>query len=476
MRAACLLLVLVATGCNGSPLIGGPCEYHEEEEVTLLIHEVGDRYVLGRVTGPPDARLMHQIRNPEAVFEAARHPDLAVAPGQQARALSRSIRQGSCVPVMMTLIRSEDAHWTLPIEAPEPFIREYILRVQDPVLFEDEPEAVARLRAMTPAGLRLVRNAIFARQGYVFDSPELRRFFEPVPFEDWDWYEPSDAPLDISPAEAGNVRFIQSLEAAHPKPSVLETLFSTHVHELTRLTGPGYDSHLPVIPAELVRAQLGDSSYPHELYYKTYIPAYRSGSDELGDLLLYVERTVVGDDWFALLLKEGRPVGAPVDLRFSDADSEVGDDQPVVRDASIYLSPYNIVFIVELVVPPQARDEAAGNPVELQARVFGLDKDWHFAEVTPQDYALRTLLDLLYERMEQAVGHMTVGEVPYASDMAVQNLLAKALWILEHDVTVEGVESHLRSVMAVHEPVVRRNLQSFDDRSRAVLETALSEL
>jgi hypothetical protein len=57
--------------------------------------------------------------------------------------------------------------------------------------------------------LRLARNEVFARHGYVFDSEDLRIYFETRP-----WYRPRSKDVAISEIEKHNVTLIKAREAA----------------------------------------------------------------------------------------------------------------------------------------------------------------------------------------------------------------------------------------------------------------------
>lgn len=70
----------------------------------------------------------------------------------------------------------------------------------------------ADLEGKSPQDLRLMRNEIYARRGYMFNDAALRAYFESQP-----WYVPLSGSVQLSELERANVRLIQSLErpAAH---------------------------------------------------------------------------------------------------------------------------------------------------------------------------------------------------------------------------------------------------------------------
>lgn len=75
--------------------------------------------------------------------------------------------------------------------------------------------AMSNLRQLTasdvagfnPTQLRIARNEIFARHGYIFNSPELAKWFGDKP-----WYTPSTRAVNLSPIERYNVGFLRTLE------------------------------------------------------------------------------------------------------------------------------------------------------------------------------------------------------------------------------------------------------------------------
>ena len=60
---------------------------------------------------------------------------------------------------------------------------------------------------LTPAMLRIMRNEIYARHGYIFDSKDLQTHFKHQ-----DWYTPISKEVNLSPIEKYNVEFIKSYE------------------------------------------------------------------------------------------------------------------------------------------------------------------------------------------------------------------------------------------------------------------------
>lgn len=71
----------------------------------------------------------------------------------------------------------------------------------------------AELAVLTPVQLRTLRNAVFARRGYVFRSPDLRAYFETK-----SWYRPTVRSMDaiakrLTSTENANLRAIMGVEA-----------------------------------------------------------------------------------------------------------------------------------------------------------------------------------------------------------------------------------------------------------------------
>jgi hypothetical protein len=70
-----------------------------------------------------------------------------------------------------------------------------------------QPSEVASLG---PATLSIARNEIFARNGRLFKSPDLRRYFE-----QFDWYHPTSFDVALNPIEKKNVLLIRQAEAKY---------------------------------------------------------------------------------------------------------------------------------------------------------------------------------------------------------------------------------------------------------------------
>jgi hypothetical protein len=66
------------------------------------------------------------------------------------------------------------------------------------------------LAIYSPAELRLIRNEIFARHGYIFKFEDLNRYFSQQ-----SWYQPSTADVSLSSIEAKNVHLLKALESTN---------------------------------------------------------------------------------------------------------------------------------------------------------------------------------------------------------------------------------------------------------------------
>ena len=69
--------------------------------------------------------------------------------------------------------------------------------------------SAADLKGLNKQQLKLMRNEIFARHGYIFKSPELNNYFRQKP-----WYKPQHEDVNglLSPEERENVELIKKLE------------------------------------------------------------------------------------------------------------------------------------------------------------------------------------------------------------------------------------------------------------------------
>ncbi|MEZ5669499.1 MAG: YARHG domain-containing protein [Alphaproteobacteria bacterium] len=65
----------------------------------------------------------------------------------------------------------------------------------------------AELAALSPSQLRLARNEIYARHGFVFQSADLQAWFAGQP-----WYRPAGRQVTLSRTEQANVDLIQAVE------------------------------------------------------------------------------------------------------------------------------------------------------------------------------------------------------------------------------------------------------------------------
>lgn len=73
------------------------------------------------------------------------------------------------------------------------------------ILTEDLEEK--QLRGLTKRELRLVRNTIFARHGYTFDTDWIAEHFS-----QFDWYEPKGKSVELTDVEKKNVKLVQRVE------------------------------------------------------------------------------------------------------------------------------------------------------------------------------------------------------------------------------------------------------------------------
>jgi len=113
--------------------------------------------------------------------------------------------------------------------------------VSDEILFDNREStedwnATAYLITLPKKDLRLVRNAIFARYGYIFKDADLREFFE-----NKKWYRPTIkniAEIDLSDVDKANIEFIKSLES-DPSVENFVQLFRKSTLPLTMPTKSG---------------------------------------------------------------------------------------------------------------------------------------------------------------------------------------------------------------------------------------------
>ena len=76
-------------------------------------------------------------------------------------------------------------------------------------ILRDAPLTESDLAGLSTPVLRRLRNAVYARHGRTFNTPELQRYFDSRP-----WYRPRPdySDQDLSPTDRANVRLIQSME------------------------------------------------------------------------------------------------------------------------------------------------------------------------------------------------------------------------------------------------------------------------
>ncbi len=85
------------------------------------------------------------------------------------------------------------------------------------------------LEGKTAGDLRLMRNAIFARHGYIFKSDDLKEYFS-----EFDWYEPryADVSNRLSGIEQKNIAFIQKYEGNPSKNSSSTSGAKARLHNI----------------------------------------------------------------------------------------------------------------------------------------------------------------------------------------------------------------------------------------------------
>lgn len=76
------------------------------------------------------------------------------------------------------------------------------------------PVTASDIRGKSAAQLRIMRNAIFARHGYIFKSSDLEEYFSR-----YTWYRPrySDVTSKLNEVERDNVAYLKKYEASAPK-------------------------------------------------------------------------------------------------------------------------------------------------------------------------------------------------------------------------------------------------------------------
>jgi len=87
----------------------------------------------------------------------------------------------------------------------------------------DRRLVAADLEGFSPAMLRIARNEIFARHGYIFKSEDLRRYFAGQP-----WYTERSRDVSLNAIESANVAFIQAREAGRGGESAAEGVIFAH--------------------------------------------------------------------------------------------------------------------------------------------------------------------------------------------------------------------------------------------------------
>jgi Na+-transporting methylmalonyl-CoA/oxaloacetate decarboxylase gamma subunit len=78
----------------------------------------------------------------------------------------------------------------------------------------ERPVAAAELAPLSPAALRIARNEIYARRGYIFKAADLREHFAA-----FGWYRPEHAAVTLTPVEAQNVAALTEAERLARSPN-----------------------------------------------------------------------------------------------------------------------------------------------------------------------------------------------------------------------------------------------------------------
>ena len=171
----------------------------------------------GRRTAPasrpdiPENWILATVEDPDGHSNVRRRPTTAsdivgrVQVGETFRARRESgnwwpveLSDGSKGFIAKRLIRVLPAGGARPVSLPGTIILE---RSSDRALIARD------LEELTNAELRIARNEIFARKGYIFPHQDLNRHFE-----QFDWYEAANSNVELSDVERANVALIRSVE------------------------------------------------------------------------------------------------------------------------------------------------------------------------------------------------------------------------------------------------------------------------
>lgn len=93
-----------------------------------------------------------------------------------------------------------------PTDSLKSFVN-YIASQNPKEQFSENTDILQVLNSLSKGELRIIRNALMAREGYIFNSPELDAYFK-----EFMWYQPRTKEPDLDEVDKLNIQLIESLE------------------------------------------------------------------------------------------------------------------------------------------------------------------------------------------------------------------------------------------------------------------------
>ncbi len=126
--------------------------------------------------------------------------------------LTRGTGDGGGTSTDTVVVEKQVESVAMPEKTTRYHSRDYVSTDSDPYAWLSGPLSYSDLSGYSKAELRILRNAIYARHGYIFKSADLRNYFS-----QYSWYVPRSSNVmgSLSYTEKKNVELIRSMERGY---------------------------------------------------------------------------------------------------------------------------------------------------------------------------------------------------------------------------------------------------------------------
>lgn len=363
---------------------------------------------------------------------------------------------------------------TWPVTYPEYFIEDYIL--DGTIIIREDERAMELIQGMSHAGLRVTRNAVFARHGLPFESPDLNHYFTRRP-----WYQATDGPITLTRADSLNVAFILELEKQAPEPPDFDALFTEpSLNELREINlGTGSIHGGAYIPAEYVRTVLNRPDYAFEFDYMVFAPFKKFTLRNNETLYLFTVNFGVGQTFNVITQKSSGDYGPPVDIDLFVGDQEVGSGEPVIYLSRLFIDTYGTLYIMQ--IQSQDYETEIGGQIryveqeQLLVRAHRLPDlmDGNVTDVMSDHNEKETVLYILYNEVNDLLDSLLEHEFPeIIMAHQLKPILTKTMWIIGQDEMYETDEI-LKALKVNFPDAFQEALAHYKPHEQAVLRDAV---